>query len=87
MTTIIACICTVIGTIITISMTIGKPLMENTKIMTQLTDAVKVLTDQFSKFESNNYEAHKRMHERLDEEAVKINDHETRIKILEQEVK
>lgn len=83
LTTVICCICTLIGTLLAIVGAIGRPLMENTKSMTALTEAVKNLAAEFQKSENNNYEAHKRIHQRIDDSEDDIKDHEKRIGILE----
>lgn len=77
--TIIGCVCTVASVVLAI----GRPLMENTKSMAALTEAVKNLTEQFTGFEVNNTAAHKRIHERIDSEEKDIKDHENRITKLE----
>lgn len=84
-TTIIACICSVCGTVVTVVLAVGKPLIENTKTMTQLTMAIKHLTEEFKTFETGNHEDHKRIHNRIDESEKVLSNHETRIQILEKE--
>ena len=87
---IIGCICTVVGLCITLIMTVGKPIVNNTKMMTELTDAIKNLGDQFCRFEASNSDSHKHIHNRIDkhdekleEHEQQIHEHETRISILE----
>lgn len=82
-TTIAICICTVIGTVITVAGAIGRPLMDNTRSMTMLTEAVKNLSNELAKHETNNTAAHKRIHERIDRDERDLSDHEKRIGILE----
>lgn len=81
--TLIACVCTLIGTLITIVVTVGRPLIENTKSMTKLTVAVENLAKQFEISENNNKDAHKRLHVRIDEAEKDLKDHENRITKLE----
>lgn len=83
MAVLIGCICTLTTTLITIIIAVGKPLIENTKSMTKLTSAVEQLTLQFGRFETNNHEAHKRIHDRIDKEENELKDHESRIIRLE----
>lgn len=83
MTTIIACICSVCGTVVTIVLSVGKPLIENTKTMTKLTMAIEHLTEEFKTFEVDNHNDHRRIHDRIDKNDEQLNNHETRIEILE----
>lgn len=80
---VISCVCTLAGTLVTIGLSVGKPLIENTKKMVVLTDAVAALTAQMEKFENNNHDAHKRIHEKLEADEKQISDHEVRLSILE----
>lgn len=81
--TVIACLCTVIGTSIALISAIAKPLIDNTKSMTRLTSAVETLTEMFKRSEVHNTEAHKRIHNRIDTAEDDIKQHERRISKLE----
>lgn len=75
-----------LGTILSVGALVVKPLMANVKVMTQLNESIKALTDKFNSFEISNHDDHKRIWDHSDEQDETINKHETRISILENEV-
>lgn len=81
--TVIGCVCSVIGTILTMAVTIGKPLINNTKTMTELITTINNLTNQFDTLETDNHVAHNRIHDRLDEVEEKVNEHSISIAVLQ----
>ncbi len=62
---------------------IAKPLVQVVKTMTVLNESIKALTDKFNKFEINNHDDHKRIWKHNDKQDDTIQEHETRISVLE----
>jgi hypothetical protein len=58
-------------------------MLEVVKTMTELNESIKNLTDKFNVFEGANDRAHKRLWDHNDEQDEKIQDHETRITLIE----
>lgn len=84
--TIIACVCTVLGgaaSVSAIAIAIGKPLVNNTKIMSELSVNVKNLAEQMKAFELGNSAAHKRLHDRIDKAEDEIKEQGMKIAKLE----
>lgn len=75
-----------LGSILGVGTTIVKPLVQNVKAMTELTESVKALTEKFGNFEVNNHDDHKRIWTHNEEQDDLLNKHETRITVLENEV-
>ncbi len=85
-TTIIACVCTELGGVLStlsIASILGKPLVENAKIMSELSTTIKTLTEQMRNFEVGNNSAHKRIHERIDHAEDEIKEQGRKIAKLE----
>lgn len=61
------------------------PITKLTKSMTELTMGINTLTDDLSKFESGNKDAHRRIWEHESKQDEKLGNHEQRIFILERE--
>lgn len=72
-----------LGTILAVAVILIKPLLSAVKAMTELKEAVKSLTDQFSKFELNNHDDHKRIWEKNEEQDAQLNEHDKRLMLLE----
>lgn len=72
-----------LGTILAVAVILIKPLLSAVKAMTELKEAVKSLTDQFSKFELNNHDDHKRIWEKNEEQDAQLNEHDKRLLLLE----
>lgn len=83
---IIGAVLVALGTIVSVGFTIGKPLLQNVKIMTELNASIKALTEKFDAFEISNHDDHKRIWSKNDEQDEVIHRHETRITVLEKEV-
>lgn len=81
---IIGLILGALGTIIGTGAVIVTPLIKNVKVMTELNASIKNLTAQFNKFEVNNHDDHKRIWQHNDKQDESIQEHETRIRILEE---
>ena len=77
--TIITSLCVIVG----LFFTIYNPMKQNVKAMTELTCAMKSLSDKLIALESNNTESHRRLWDKEDEQDDKISDHEKRISIIE----
>ena len=75
-----------LGTILSVGAMVVKPLLANVKVMTQLNESIKTLTEKFNSFEISNHDDHKRIWSHNEEQDEAINKHETRISILEREV-
>ena len=79
---------TVVGVIVVLVglfISIYTPLSKNTKAMTELTVTMKVLSEKISKIEDENIKAHRRLWEHEDKQDDTLNDHETRLKIIEKQ--
>lgn len=83
----IGAIVVALGTIIGTGVIIVKPILQVVKIMTELNESIKTLTDKFNKFEVNNHDDHKRIWTHNDKQDETIQEHETRISVLETSLK
>ena len=72
-----------VGSILSVGVIIVKPILKVVEVMTELTASVKALTEKFNKFEVNNHDDHKRIWCHNDEQDERIQDHETRIRLIE----
>ena len=72
-----------LGTILGVGVTVVKPILEVVKTMTELNESMKNLADKFNMFDVANAEAHKRLWRHNEEQDEKIQDHETRIILIE----
>lgn len=81
---IIGLVIGVVATMITTGIAIATPLVKTVKIMTVLNESIKALTEKFNKFEVNNHDDHKRIWSHNDKQDEAIQEHETRIRILEE---
>lgn len=72
-----------LGTILGVGVTVVKPILEVVKTMTELNESIKNLADKFNMFDVANTEAHKRLWRHNEEQDEKIQDHETRIILME----
>lgn len=72
-----------LGSILSVGVIIVKPILKVVEVMTELTASVKALTEKFNKFEVNNHDDHKRIWCHNDEQDEKLQDHETRIRLIE----
>ena len=74
---------TVIVVIVGLVISIATPLIKNTKAMTELTVSIRMLNDQVKRMEDHNESEHKELQEQLDHHDDKINNHETRLTLIE----
>ena len=72
-----------LGTILGVGVTVVKPILSVVKTMTELNESIKNLADKFNMFDVANSEAHKRLWRHNEEQDEKIQDHETRIILME----
>lgn len=72
-----------LGSILGVGITVVKPILEVVKSITELNESIKNLTDKFNAFEVTNLEAHKRIWNHNDEQDERLQDHEIRLKIIE----
>lgn len=83
---IVGAVVVALGTILGVGAMVVKPLIANVKIMTELNESIKNLTEKFNAFEINNHDDHKRIWTKNDAQDDLLNEHETRITVLENEV-
>lgn len=81
---VIGLVVVALGTIAGTGAAIATPLIKNVKVMTELNISIKNLTDKFNKFEVNNHDDHKRIWNHNEKQDETIQEHETRISILEE---
>lgn len=72
-----------LGSILSVGVIVVKPILQVVKTMTALIESIKALTEKFNRFEVNNHDDHKRIWLHNDEQDKEIQDHETRIAVLE----
>lgn len=72
-----------LGSIIGTGAMVVKPLINNVKVMTELNESIKNLAEKFNAFEVNNHDDHKRIWTHNDRQDLTIQEHETRISVLE----
>ncbi len=72
-----------LGSILSVGVIVVKPILKVVEVMTELTASVKALTEKFNKFEINNHDDHKRIWCHNEEQDEKIQDHETRLLLIE----
>ena len=76
-----------LGSILGVGVTVVKPILEVVRTMTELNESIKNLTDKFNMFDIANSEAHKRLWRHNEEQDEKLQDHETRISIIENQTR
>ncbi len=72
-----------LASIVSLFLTVGKPLMDNQKVMIELTITMKNLSQKLTELESNNHDAHRRLWAKNEELAHTLEDHELRLHDLE----
>lgn len=77
----------VIVALVGLFFTVGKPIIKLTNTISKLDSTCERLDTQFSAFEANNKNSHRRIWEHNEEQDNRINDHEKRITLLEEEQK
>lgn len=70
---------------ITTAIAIGAPVIKLNTAITKLIVKLDSLGEDFSSFEIHNHESHRRIWEKNDEQDEKLADHETRLKVIENE--
>lgn len=73
-----------LGTILGVGVIVVKPMLQVVKSMTELNESIKTLASKLSQLEISNLEAHKRIWNHNDEQDEKLQDHELRIKLMEE---
>lgn len=76
-----------LGSILGVGVVVVKPILQVVKIMTELNESIKALTDKFNAFEVNNHDDHKRIWLHNDKQDETIQEHGERILLLESEIK
>lgn len=82
---VVGVIVVLVGLFTAVCVPLIKSTKENTRIMTELNLSVTNLREDISELSTNNKEAHKRLWTHQAEQDKIINDHETRIVVLEKE--
>lgn len=82
----IGLVVTALGAIVGIAIAIGTPIMKAVKVMAELNQSVKTLTEKFKNFEINNHDDHKRIWQHNDKQDELIQEHSERILLLEDKV-
>ena len=82
---VVGVIVVLVGLFTAVCVPLIKSTKEQTQIMTELNISVKNLSDDITELSNNNKEAHKRLWDHQEEQDKMINNHETRIVILEKE--
>lgn len=80
---VVGVIVVLVGLFTAVCVPIIKSTKESVRAMTELNITMKNLADKLTNLESNNTEAHRRIWVHNDEQDAKIQDHETRITIIE----
>lgn len=76
-----------LGSVLGVGATVVKPILQVVKSITELNESIKTLTEKFNKFEVNNHDDHKRIWCHNDKQDDMIQEHETRISVLETTMK
>lgn len=82
---VVGVIVVLVGLFFAIYTPISKSTKENTKAMTELTVTMRVIGDKLSKFDEDNSKSHKRIWDHNDKQDEILNDHETRLQIIEKD--
>ena len=75
---------TVLIALIGLFVTVAKPIVGLNGTITRLSENVERLEAQLTELSAHNADAHRRLWERGDAQARRLEDHETRISVLEQ---
>lgn len=80
---VVGVIVVLVGLFTAICVPLIKATKESVKSMTELNVTMRNLAEKLTNLESNNTEAHRRIWQHNEEQDARINDHETRITIIE----
>ena len=80
---VVGVIVVLVGLFAAICVPLIKATKESVKSMTELNVTMRNLAEKLTNLESNNTEAHRRLWQHNEEQDARINDHETRITIIE----
>lgn len=83
----IGAIIVALGSVLGVGATVVKPILQVVKSITELNESIKGLTEKFKSFEINNHDDHKRMWCHNEKQDETIQEHETRIAVLETSLK
>lgn len=83
--TVVGVIVVLVGLFFTIYTPMSKSTKENTKAMTELTVTLRVLGEKLNKFDEDNTKSHRRLWNHEEQQDKMLNDHETRLQIIEKE--
>lgn len=72
-----------LGTILGVGVVVVKPMLQVVRSITELNESIKSLARNFNVFETNNNNSHKRIWDHNDEQDEMLQDHEIRIKLIE----
>lgn len=76
----------VLGEIIALFLLIGKPLLNLNTTLTELKSLVNTLLSDFSEFKAKAHETHKEFHEHLEKNDTTLENHEVRIRHIEDNI-
>lgn len=66
-------------------MTVAKPIFGLNTTITRLSENVERLESRLTELSENNTDSHRRLWDRCDEHSQRLEDHETRLTVLEQQ--
>lgn len=72
-----------IGTLATFIIAIVGPMLKLNTTLTKLADKADSLKETFEKTQTSNHNVHQRIWDELGEHGEKLNDHETRLQLME----
>jgi cell division protein FtsL len=72
-----------LGTILGVGVVVVKPMLQVVRSITELNESIKSLARNFNVFETNNNNSHKRIWDHNEEQDKQLQDHETRIRLIE----
>lgn len=73
----------ILGELIAFVIAVGTPILKLNTTITKLNDSINTLDKSFKETSKKNEESHKRIWSVMDEHADAINDHETRLVLIE----
>lgn len=75
-----------LGTIIGLFFTVGKPIINLNSTITELITRLKRMERDLDEFKIHNHDAHKKLHERIDEVEDDVNDIRNDVKSIKKDV-
>ena len=75
-----------LGTIIGLFFTVGKPIINLNSTITELITRLKRMERDLDEFKTHNHEAHRKLHERIDEVEDDVNDIRNDVESIKKDV-